>query len=85
MSAHLRRASGYEPPTSVDELPQVVSLDNDQRVIVTYDGRRCGETVVRAGTEAGSYLRRIHSCITQVKAQGPSRNLNEGEEDLRAP
>jgi len=24
-------------------------------------------------TEAGSYLRRIHSCITQLKAQGPSR------------
>jgi len=24
------------------------------------------------GTEAGSYLRRIDSCITQLKAQGPS-------------
>jgi len=29
------------------------------------------------GTEAGSYLRLIHSCITQLKAQGPSRTCNE--------
>ena len=38
-------------------------------------------------TEAGSYVRRIHSCITQLKAQGPSRMLNESkeeaEEDIR--
>ena len=32
--------------------------------------------------EAGSYLRLTHSCITQLKAQGPSRicNKSEGEE-----
>ena len=35
------------------------------------------------GTEAGSYLRLIDSCITQLKAQGPSRTCNESkEEDL---
>ena len=35
------------------------------------------------GTEAGSYLRRMGSCITQLKAQGPSRTCNENkEEDL---
>ena len=28
-------------------------------------------------TEAGLYLRRIDSCITQVKAQGPSRTCHE--------
>jgi len=32
------------------------------------------------GTEAGSYLRLIDSCITQVKAQGPSRTCNERKE-----
>ena len=33
------------------------------------------------GTEAGSYLRRIDSCITQLKAQGPSRTCNESKEE----
>ena len=35
------------------------------------------------GTEAGSYLRLMASCITQLKAQGPSRTCNASkEEDL---
>ena len=36
-----------------------------------------------SGSEAGSYLRLIDSCITQLKAQGPSRTCNEskGEEE----
>ena len=29
------------------------------------------------GTEAGSYLRLTDSCVTQLKAQGPSRTCNE--------
>jgi len=33
------------------------------------------------GTEAGSYLRLIDSCITQLKAQGPSRTCNECKEE----
>ena len=33
------------------------------------------------GTEAGSYLRLIDSCITQLKAQGPSRTCNESREE----
>jgi len=40
-----------------------------------------------SGSEAGSYLRLIDPCITQIKAQGPSRTCNESkeeeEEDLR--
>ena len=36
------------------------------------------------GTEAGSYLRFIDSCITQLKAQGPSRTCNESEEEEEA-
>jgi len=36
---------------------------------------------VTNGTEAGSHLRRIDSCITQLKAQGPSRTCNESKEE----
>ena len=41
------------------------------------------ESLSRAseGFEAGSYLRRIDSCITQLKAQGPSRTCNESKEE----
>ena len=33
------------------------------------------------GPEEGSYVRLIDSCITQLKAQGPSRTCNESEEE----
>jgi hypothetical protein len=37
-------------------------------------------------TEEGSYLRLTDSCITQLKAQGPSRTCNESEaEEEEAP
>jgi len=36
----------------------------------------------RPDLEAGSYLRLIDSCITQLKAQGPARTCNESKEDL---
>jgi len=32
-------------------------------------------------TEAGWYLRLTDSCITQIKAQGPSRTCNESKEE----
>jgi len=35
-------------------------------------------------TEAGSYLRLIDSCITQLKAQGPFRTCNESKEEETA-
>ena len=34
-----------------------------------------------SGSEAGSHLRLIDSCITQLKAQGPSRTCNESKEE----
>jgi len=37
-----------------------------------------------SGSEAGSYLRLIDSCITQIKAQGPSRTCNESKEKEEA-
>jgi len=44
-------------------------------------------TEMCCGTEAGSYLRLVDSCITQLKAQGPSRTCNESkeEEEIAAP
>ena len=34
-----------------------------------------------SGSEAGSYLRLVDSCITHLKAQGPSRTCNESKEE----
>ena len=34
-----------------------------------------------SGTEAGSYLRLIDSCVTQRKAQGPSRTCKKSKEE----
>ena len=36
---------------------------------------------IRSGSEEGSYLRPIDSCITKLKAQGPSRTCNESKEE----
>ena len=38
-------------------------------------------TEMCSGSEAGSYLRLIDSCITKLKAQGPSRSCNESKEE----
>ena len=38
-------------------------------------------TKMCSGSEAGSYLRLIDSCITQLKAHGPSRTCNESKEE----
>jgi len=43
----------------------------------TYFTERC------SGSDAGSYLRRIDSCITQLKAQGPSRTCTESKKEER--
>ena len=47
---------------------------------------RWGEYPQISGSEAGSYLRRIDQCVTQLKAQGPSRTCTgskEAEEEKR--
>ena len=41
-------------------------------------------TEMCGGSEASSYLRLIDSCITQLKAQGPSRTYKEIKEDEEA-
>ena len=44
-------------------------------------GTEAGSYHTHSGSEAGSYLRLIDSCITQLKAQGPSRTCNESKEE----
>jgi len=39
------------------------------------------DTEMCSGSEADSHLRLIDSCITQLKAQGPSRTCNESKEE----
>ena len=34
-----------------------------------------------SGSEAGSYLRRIDSCITQIEAHGPCRTCNQSKKE----
>jgi len=46
-----------------------------------FSGTRVGSYMDRSRAEAGSYLRRIDFCITQLKAQGPSRTCNESKEE----
>ena len=42
----------------------------------------CSKSVqLSISTETGSYFRLIDSCITQHKAQGPSRTCNESKEE----
>ena len=38
-------------------------------------------TEMCSGSEAGSYLKLIDACITQLKAQGPCRTCNESKEE----
>ena len=42
---------------------------------------RADSSARSATPEAGSHLRLIDSCITQLKAQGPSRTCNESKEE----
>jgi len=48
-------------------------------VVLVIVERLCGNS--GSGSEAGSYLRLIDSCITQITAQGPSRTCNESKEE----
>ena len=38
-----------------------------------------------SGSEAGSRLRLVDSCISQLKAQGPSETCNESKEEEENP
>jgi len=46
-----------------------------------YGGAPVSFTEMCSGSKAGSYLRLTYWCITQLKAQGPSRTCNESKEE----
>jgi len=54
----------------------------DSSYAVPYEG---GSANGVPATEAGSYFRLIHSCITQLKAQEPSSTCNESKEEEEGP
>jgi len=74
-------------------IPEVDLSATDEAAAVEGVRRACSEQVFEAhrlcllregmccGPEAGSFLRLIDSCITQLKAQGPSRTCNESKEE----
>ena len=64
------RSKGYQP-----HLPQI---SGDNVIHQHISAEMCCDT------EAGSYLRLIDSCITQLKVQGPSRTCNESKEEEEA-
>ena len=61
---------------AVEEVVGVVRVHHRRLVL-----RVSLSTEMCSGSEAGSYLRLIDSCITQLKAQGPSRTCNENKQD----
>jgi len=78
---HLERCQGLSPESQDQNLVLTVlyvpsSLDSGSGL----RGGGCAK-LKKAGAEAGSYLRLIDSCITQLKAQGPSRTCNESKEE----
>ena len=70
---HVRALLHHVPPREVGDLRGVGRPE--------VDVRRHREVPVTSVAEAGSYLRLTDSCITQLKAQGPSRTCNESKEE----
>ena len=74
---------GQEPPGEMAELPR--GADHRGLLLCRRVVWDClPGTSMCSGTEAGSYFRLIDSCITQLKAQGPSRTCNESKEEEEA-
>jgi len=72
----LRAFSGWiitPPPTTPRE----------QEARRSRSGPACRLSLPMDRTRRGSYLRLIDSCITQLKAQGPSRTCNESKEEKK--
>jgi hypothetical protein len=59
----------------IDSRSVLLILASQNRTDVNHFTEMC------SGSEAGSYLRLIDSCITQLNAQGPSRTCNESKEE----
>jgi len=65
----------------VPNLYQVSNISNFTNESIWSEREGWGVGHLTSGSEAGSYLRLIDSCITQLKAQRPSRTCNERNEE----
>jgi len=68
------RSASFRAPLSLKSRPENHTAKN-------VGARREGACGIRVGL----YLRLIDSCITQLKAQGPSRTCNESKEEAEDP
>jgi len=59
----------------------VVRTRNVTQVPVSSQFKNNHSTEMCSGSEAGSYLRLVDSCITRLEAQGPSRTCNASKEE----
>jgi len=66
----------------MSEVPLYIVMEGTVGIFA--DSKDLDDKVMCSGTEAGSYLRLIDSCITQLKAQGLSRTRNESKEEGEA-
>jgi len=65
----------------MDDIPASPDLRPCRSSRVTHQFKNNQSTEMCSGSEAGSYLRLIDLCITQLKVQGPSRTCNESKEE----
>ena len=63
------------PQVTVNDQPAKYFLETPLNEVVPWGAEGNKEVI------SGSYLRLIDSCITQLKAQGPSRTCNESKEE----
>ena len=66
-------------PTELSSYPSWHAQVNEPDVSV--QSPFAAQLCVFSAVEAGSYLRLIDSCITQLKAQGAARTCNESKEE----
>ena len=74
------KARGLNRPFSRSFSPASERRGNNLEVLKP-DARGFPRQPSTTCSEAGSYLRLIYSCITQLKAQWPSRTCNESKEE----
>ena len=71
-----RAASAVPPPAAQRPPFHVGSVQHSSQFKKNHSTEMC------SGSEAGSYLRLIYSCITRLKARGPSRTGTESKEEV---